>query len=76
MADFWLGYKDNPEFSDFIQYNDLGLPISYAISTNIVKTTETANRFVDETFDLLLEAMGIEDEGFDSLDDLTLRYGS
>lgn len=76
LADFWLGYKNNPEFSDFIQYNDLGLPLAYALTTNIVKETDITERFINETFDLLLEAMGIQDDGFDSLDDLTLRYGS
>lgn len=76
LGDFWIEYKDNPQFKDFNQYNDLGLPLAYAISAGIVESSKLASGFVNETFELLLEAMGIEDEGFDSLDDLVVRYGS
>lgn len=75
LSDFWLGYKDDEGFSDFIQYNDLGLPLSYATTTGIVKPTEKSTELINETFQLLLEAMEIEDEGFESLDDLTFRFG-
>lgn len=76
LGEFWINYKSDLQFKDFIQYNDLGLPLSYAISSGIVEPTKLAKGFINETFDLLLEAMNIEDEGFDSLDDLTMRYGS
>jgi hypothetical protein len=75
LADFWITYKDNPEFKDFIQYNDLGLPLAYAISSGIISESPVANGFVNETFDLLLEAMEVPDDGFETLDDLIIRYG-
>lgn len=70
LADLWLNYRDDEEFRDFTAYNDLGLPLAYAIANNIVKETPTAEKFVDETFDLLLAGLGIEDTGFELLDDL------
>jgi hypothetical protein len=71
LADLWLNYKDDPEFLDFISYNDLGLPLSYLLANLIVLPTPLATTFVEETFVLLLAAMEIpEDEGFESLDDL------
>lgn len=70
LGELWVGYKGDPEFEDFISYNDLGLPLAYAISTEIVKSTPKAEMFINETFDLLLSGLGKEDEGFDSLDDL------
>lgn len=27
LGDLWLDYKENKELKDFIQYNDLGLPL-------------------------------------------------
>ena len=71
LADLWLNYRYDEEFLDFVTYNDLGLPLAYAISEGIVKTTELASNFINETFDLLLAGMGIdEDTGFESMDDL------
>jgi hypothetical protein len=70
LAELWLNYKEDEEFQDFIDYNDLGLPIAYIIHNDIVKSTDTAEKFVGETFDLLLAGLGIEDTGFETLDEL------
>jgi hypothetical protein len=70
LAELWLNYRDDDDFDDFVSYNDLGLPLAYLISSGIVKTTEMADKFVNETFDLLLASLEIEDTGFDSLDDI------
>lgn len=72
LGDLWIDYKGDPEFADFIQYNDLGLPLAYAISGGIVESTPIAEGFVNETFNLLLEALGVKDEGYDSLSDLIM----
>jgi hypothetical protein len=71
LAQLWLDYRDNEQFTDFVEYNDLGLPLSYAISTNIVKSSPEAEKFTGETFDLLLAGLGIEeDTGFEDLQEL------
>jgi hypothetical protein len=70
LSELWLGYKNDDNFEDFFAYNDLGLPLSYAISNGIVKATEVSNRFVNETFALLLASLEVEDEGFEELDDV------
>jgi hypothetical protein len=71
LADLWINYKADEQFVDFVEYNDLGLPLAYAIDNNIVKSTETAERFVNETFELLLAGLEIdEDTGFETLDDM------
>jgi len=75
LSELWLGYKNDQNFEDFFAYNDLGLPLAYAISNGIVKATETANKFIDETFSLLLASLEIEDEGYDGLDDIFLMAG-
>jgi hypothetical protein len=74
LADLWLNYKQDEEFADFIEYNDIGLPLAYVISNQIVKPTEQAKNFINETFELLLAGFDIdEDEGFETLDEI-LEY--
>jgi len=70
LSDLWLNYKADDEFKDFIVYNDLGLPLAYAISEGIVENTPPAENFINETFELLLAGLGIEDEGFENLDEM------
>jgi hypothetical protein len=70
LADIWLNYRYDEQFTDFIEYNDMGLPLAYALSEGIVKSTETAEVFINETFDLLLAGVGIDDTGYENLDDI------
>ena len=70
LADLWINYRESEEFTDFVEYNDLGLPIAYAINTKIVEPTDLAKRFIDETFDLLLAGLGLEDDEWEYLDEM------
>lgn len=70
LADLFLNYRDDEEFTDFISYNDIGLPVAYAIDNQIVKGTEMSDQFINETFELLIGALGIEDIGFETLDEM------
>jgi hypothetical protein len=70
LADIWLNYRYDEQFTDFVEYNDLGLPLAYAISEGIVKNTDVSEGFINETFDLLLAGLDIDDTGFDNLDDV------
>jgi hypothetical protein len=70
LGELWLKYRSDEEFEDFLDYNDLGLPIAYAIANNIVKPLDLAKSFVEETFDLLLASLKVEDEGWENLDEL------
>ena len=75
LADLWLNYRSDEDFQDFIQYNDLGLPLAYALSAGIIQPTEKVEAFVNETFMLLLSGMEIdEDTGFDNLNDIIDKF--
>jgi hypothetical protein len=71
LADLWMDYRGDEEFKDFIEYNDLGLPLAYAVSSGIVESSPLAKQYIEETFSLLLASVNInEDLGYDSLDDV------
>ena len=71
LADLWMDYRGEEQFKDFMEYNDLGLPLAYLLSNNLVKATDTAEEFILEAFDVLLAGLNIEeDTGFETLDDL------
>ena len=71
LAELWINYKEDKKFADFISYNDLGLPLAFFIDSELVSPTEIANRYVEETWIILLKSLEInEDVGFTSLEDL------
>jgi hypothetical protein len=70
LADLWLNYRHDSDFSDFVEYNDLGLPLAYSIANKIILPSEKAINLIDESFALLLAGLGIEDTGFESMEDI------
>jgi len=70
LSDIWLNYRDDDMFADFIAYNDLGLPLAYAVSEEIVPETDKARKFIDESFAQLLTILKIDDSGFETVDEM------
>lgn len=70
LSDIWINYSENELFEDFVEINDLGLPMGYFIFNGIVEATPLAIEIVDVTFADLLELLDIEDTGFTSLSDM------
>ena len=70
LADFWMNYRNHDDFSDFVRYNDVGLPIAYSLHQEFVLRTDVSDKFVDETFVLLLAGLDVEDSGFETLDEI------
>ena len=71
LAELWITYRFDEEFVDFVEYNDLGLPLSFLLRENVVSSTDRAVLLVNETWDLLLASLDIEeDTGFEGIDEL------
>jgi hypothetical protein len=70
LGQVWLTLKDESEWRDFIWYNDIGLPLAFAFSEKIINHTTDLEQYINETWDLLLEAMQLEDKGFDDIQDM------
>ena len=70
LADLWMNYRTDEGMEDFIEYNDMGLPLAYFIHTEIVSPNDQAKMYVNETYNLLLAAVEVEDRGYESLNQL------
>lgn len=71
LAELWQEHRDNKDFKDFIKFNDLGLPLAYAVANGIAERNQVLDQFIEETFRLLLIGLGIKDDlGFEVLDDV------
>ena len=71
LADLWTNYKEDHEYADFFAFNDLGLPLAFMIEQKIVKSTPVAQVYVEETFELLVDSLGLDpDDEFESIDEM------
>ena len=70
LGQVWRNHKDADELADFFKYNDLGVPLAFAYAEGIIHHTPTMEEYVNETFELFLEELNIEDAGFEDLLDL------
>lgn len=71
LGELWISYRDDEAFADFIEYNDLGLPLAYAYANGIIDNISArATEFINEAFDLLLNGFGQTDTGYTDLEQL------
>lgn len=71
LGELWIDFKDDENLKDFIEYNDLGLPLAYCISQELATGTPQGELYVNETWDLLVEALGLDSEReWESLDEM------
>lgn len=70
LAELWMNYRDDEQLKDFIEYNDLGLPLAYFLMNELVLPTKQSQVYIDETYDLLIKSLGADDIEYESLDEL------
>jgi hypothetical protein len=73
LGQFWYEFRDDEDLRPFIGYNDVGLPLAWFIATGVVTPLPMAEEYVNETFTMFLDAMGVVEEevaDIDNLDDL------
>jgi hypothetical protein len=70
LAELWMNYRDDEDLQDFLDYNDLGLPLAYLLMNEIVLPTSQSEIYINETYDLLIASLTVEDREWKSLDGL------
>ena len=70
LAELWMNYRDDEQLKDFIEYNDLGLPMAYFLMNELVLPTQQSEVYIDETYNLLIASLGVKNIEYESLDEL------
>ena len=70
LAELWMNYRDDEQLKDFIEYNDLGLPMAYFLMNELVLPTKQSEVYIDETYNLFISSLGAKDIQYESLDEL------
>lgn len=70
LGDLWMSHRQDEGLADFVTYNDLGMPLAYAMAHNLANLTEEGRIYVNETYDLLLVTLGCPIQEYDSLEEI------
>lgn len=80
LSYLWMNYRDNEDWTDFIEYNDLGLPLAYMLENQIVELSaldeddeedySNGAFFIENTWKMFLSKVGLEDTGFDDIEEI------
>lgn len=70
LGELYANYKEDNDFKDFIEFNDLGLPLAYMVRENLAVPSDDGSRYIMETWQLFLTGLGIDDTGFANLNEV------
>jgi hypothetical protein len=70
LSQLYANYKEDKGFKDFVEFNDLGLPLAYFTAEGLAVPSEDGMRYISETFELFVGSLGIDDTGFTSLEEM------
>jgi hypothetical protein len=74
LVQFTQDSFNDETYSDFFDYNDLGIPMSIAVVQDMVILTDSGEQLLDETWkDLCLLFEADPDNEYESIDDLTVK---
>jgi hypothetical protein len=70
LSQFWEQYRFNDEYSDFVEYNDLGLPLAHLNEQGLAVITTEGENYIAETFEYLLARFDCDDNDFTELEEI------
>ena len=70
LGSLYANYKEDEDLKDFIDFNDLGLPLAYFVSEDLCQVSDDGARYITETWQLFLASMDLQDTGWDNLDQM------
>jgi hypothetical protein len=73
LAQLWIDYREDDDFSVFMEYNDIGLPLSYVVAEGLVPgLTPLGEDYVDETIEMMFKLLDVSVEEVEMLPKINL----
>jgi hypothetical protein len=73
LGQLWIDFREDDNFSVFMEYNDIGLPLSYVVAEGLVpELTPLGEDYVDETIEMLFKLLEISEQEVELLPKIDL----
>lgn len=70
LSEVYFKHKYNPVFEEFVRFNDLGLPLARLVDVGLCSLEGEGEIYINDTFNNLVEEIGLTDTGFVTLSEL------
>lgn len=68
VGQLWIEFRNDEDFSAFMEYNDLGCPMAYMVAEGLIKElTPIGEKMITETFKMFIELINVTEEEIDSV---------
>ncbi len=73
LGQLWIDFRDDENFSAFMDYNDIGVPMAYYVAEGLVTgLTDLGEQYVEESIDMMFKLLEITEAEVDELDEINL----
>lgn len=73
LAQLWIDFRNDENFSVFMEYNDIGLPLSYVVAEGLVnELTPLGEGYVDESIEMMFKLLDVTADEVQMLDKINL----
>lgn len=73
LAQLWIDFREDEDFSAFMDYNDIGVPMAYYVAEGLVNgLTALGEQYVEESIDMMFKLLDITEAEVDELDEINL----
>ena len=73
LGQLWIDFRDDENFSAFMDYNDIGVPMAYYVAEGLVNgLTDLGKQYVEESIDMMFKLLEITEAEVDELDEINL----
>lgn len=62
LSGLWMDYRDVEAFQEFVEYNDIGLPLAHYVADGLIRKSAleaVAITYISDTYNLLFEMLGV-----------------
>lgn len=74
IGQLWIEFRNDEDFAEFMEYNDLGCPMAYMVAEGLVKElTPIGEDMINETFNMFSKLLEISEEEIDGLEVINLQ---
>jgi hypothetical protein len=73
LGQLWIDFRDDENFSAFMDYNDIGVPMAYYLAEGLVTSlTPLGEQYVEESIDMMFKLLEITEAEVDGLEEINL----
>lgn len=74
LSGLWMDYRSEQVFEEFIEYNDIGLPLAHYVADGLIRKSAlepAAITYISDTYTLLFQMLNLPlSHEYETIDDL------